>query len=716
MKTHSRGRSSRKKTNPQARQGGLRDRAEKALGEVLAEMRDVPVEELPKLIHELRVHQVELELQNEELRQSQDALALSRDKYVELYDFAPVGYFTLNGNGLILEVNLAGARLLGLERALLIRKRFSRFIAPDFQDHYYFHIKKALASGEKQVCELLLLPAEGAGFHAQLQTVAQVDNQGIDQLRIAVMDVAARVRLEEELRVVNQELEQRVAVRTSELSNRNQDLQEEIVRREVVEEMLRESETQHRLVVENASEGIIVTQDANICFTNSRFEQISGYPRAKLRDRSITDLVHPDDAAMLLEHHWQALAGKEEPIPFTFRMVNKEGETRWLQSKRVLIEWNNSPAILSFLEDITVRLHSEKALLESEDRLRNIFLESPIGIAVYDHFGLLRSANKSYLDIFGLNDEGQLQGTLLFNAPYLGSDVINKLRRGIPVREVCLLRPNTAPALKPHGTTTAGTMSLDVLITPLGLSQKGSQGGYMVQVQDISARVQAQEGQRVLSGQLILAHEDERRMISRDLHDCVGQDLVTAKIGLDELGHVYPDACPGILEKIAFFSGLIGKSISDIRDMAYEQHPLGLEQFGFARTIAHHVSEFSEKTGIDVDLSLVGVDKLILGGDASINLYRLIQEALRNIQKHAQAQRVVVKVLKSFSKTILRIEDDGVGFDPVQRAASASGEKRMGLRSMQERATLLGGTMRIRSRPGKGTKILVELPSDIEPA
>ena len=100
----------------------LRNRAEKSLRKRSADLGKSPVEDARKLIHELRVHQIELEMQNEELRKAQVELAESRDRYFDLYDFAPVGYFTLDEKGLILEVNLAGADLLGSERASLIEK------------------------------------------------------------------------------------------------------------------------------------------------------------------------------------------------------------------------------------------------------------------------------------------------------------------------------------------------------------------------------------------------------------------------------------------------------------------------------------------------------------------------------------------------------------------------------------------------------------------
>jgi PAS domain-containing protein len=128
-----------KKTGPKSEQElkKLRSRAEKSLRRRSVVPKVSPDEDVERLIQELRVHQIELEMQNEELRNAQAELAESRDRYFDLYDLAPVGYFTLDEKGLILEVNLACADLLGSDRAALIQQRFSRFVSPDSQDAFY---------------------------------------------------------------------------------------------------------------------------------------------------------------------------------------------------------------------------------------------------------------------------------------------------------------------------------------------------------------------------------------------------------------------------------------------------------------------------------------------------------------------------------------------------------------------------------------------------
>ena len=164
-------------------------------------------------------------------------------------------------------------------------------------------------------------------------------------------------------------------------------------------------------------------------------------------------------------------------------------------------------------------------------------------------------------------------------------------------------------------------------------------------------------------------------------------------------------------QKVAQLSKILQDSINSVRDIAYDLRPSSLDQLGLVRTIYQYCEDFSEKTGLKVDFTSAGMDELKLNFDTEINLYRLVQESLNNIIKHADAKSVTIKLVASFPKIILRIEDDGKGFDIRNRLVAAFNEKRMGLRSMEERVSLLRGKMKINSRPEEGTKIFIEVPS-----
>ncbi len=152
----------------------LRQRAETlVLGKAPSDNIDnMTLAEIRQMLHELRVHQIELEMQNEELRTTQEALDASRARYFDLYEFAPVGYVTLSEQGLILEANLTAATLLGESRNNLVKQPITGFILREDQDIYYWHRKQFFESGERQECELRMVEKEGATFWAQLATIA----------------------------------------------------------------------------------------------------------------------------------------------------------------------------------------------------------------------------------------------------------------------------------------------------------------------------------------------------------------------------------------------------------------------------------------------------------------------------------------------------------------------------------------------------------------
>jgi PAS domain S-box-containing protein len=157
----------------------LRRRAEERLRAKTAELHPPRTkEESQRLVHELEVHQIELEMQNEELRRAQEELELSRNKYVELYEFAPVGYFTFDARGLIQEVNLTGAQLLGIERRLLANKPFISFIADaDGRKIFSKHLESVLQRQGMQRCEIRLMGKDGTVIHGQLQSVTLDTNE-----------------------------------------------------------------------------------------------------------------------------------------------------------------------------------------------------------------------------------------------------------------------------------------------------------------------------------------------------------------------------------------------------------------------------------------------------------------------------------------------------------------------------------------------------------
>lgn len=187
----------------------LRRRAEEKVHTELARARKpLSPKESGRLLHDLQVHQIELEMQNEELRRVQGELEAARARYFDLFDLAPVGYFTISEPGLILEANLTGARLLGVERRDLVKKPFTRFILPQDQDIYYRHRKQLFETGAPQVYDLRVLRADAAPFWARLEaTVVQGGEGGEPVHRVVLSDITERKRAEQQVFETNQRLQ-----------------------------------------------------------------------------------------------------------------------------------------------------------------------------------------------------------------------------------------------------------------------------------------------------------------------------------------------------------------------------------------------------------------------------------------------------------------------------------------------------------------------------
>ncbi len=182
----------------------LRDRAERLAGPSDAPIPEGSVtlsaEAVRQTLHELQVHQIELEMQNQELRRAQEELEASRTRYFDLFDLAPVGYLTLTEHGLILEANLAGASLFGASKSALLKQPLTRFIASEDQDIYYAARKRLVETGASQVFELRMLRKNAAPFWAQVESVLAGEDPMAPVTRVVISDVTALKQAEETLR------------------------------------------------------------------------------------------------------------------------------------------------------------------------------------------------------------------------------------------------------------------------------------------------------------------------------------------------------------------------------------------------------------------------------------------------------------------------------------------------------------------------------------
>ena len=227
---------------------------------------------------------------------------------------------------------------------------------------------------------------------------------------------------------------------------------------------------------------------------------------------------------------------------------------------------------------------------------------------------------------------------------------------------------------------------------------------------DITERKKTDEKIQALSQSLIQAQERERYLISCELHDSIAQNLSALKINNDLIYTDVPMIFPDLRKKLAVSSSLIVQTIVAVRNLAYDLRLPGLEEFGIVKALEIYCGEASEEGNVKFDFQSSGMSSIVLDRNVEIHIYRLIQECMNNIRKHADADRATILLLGSSPNVILHIRDNGRGFDVKAQELLSAATKRMGIRSMQERVNMIHGSMTINSQPMKGTQISIKIP------
>jgi len=211
-----------------------------------------------------------------------------------------------------------------------------------------------------------------------------------------------------------------------------------------------------------------------------------------------------------------------------------------------------------------------------------------------------------------------------------------------------------------------------------------------------------------LSRQIISAQEDERKRISRELHDVIAQTLTGINVRLATLKKEAAVNTNGLDRNIARTQRLVEKSVNIVHDFARELRPAVLDDLGLIPALHSFAKLFSKRTQIRVHLkAYAGVEAL--DGNRRTILYRVAQEALTNVSRHAHARRVEVSIEKLADGICMKVIDDGKSFD-VERVLNATGRKRLGLLGMKERLEMVGGRFEVESAMGKGTTVTAHIP------
>jgi signal transduction histidine kinase len=222
---------------------------------------------------------------------------------------------------------------------------------------------------------------------------------------------------------------------------------------------------------------------------------------------------------------------------------------------------------------------------------------------------------------------------------------------------------------------------------------------------EVKERTAAEQRVRELLRRIVNIQEEERRGIARELHDNLGQQLTALRLNLDPIKQEAWGR-ENLRAKVERFEDILRRLDADVDVMAWRLRPAALDELGLSATLEQFVREWSGHSGVEAEFRAVGLNGYRLPPEVETNLYRITQEALNNVQKHAEACKVCVLLERRGEQVMLIVEDDGQGFDPNEKGDSGS----MGLINMRERAAFINGRLEIESAPGAGATLFARVP------
>ena len=491
----------------------------------------------------------------------------------------------------------------------------------------------------------------------------------------------------------------------------------DITERKRTEEALRESEERLSLAFAGAQEGV---WDWNLetgqVVYSPRWKQMLGYEEWEIEPHvsAWERLLHPDDHERARALN-AAVARGERSYEAEFRLRHKAGHFVDVLSRGLPVRREPGGPVVRIVGthfDLTERKRAEAALRESEERLTLAFAGAQEGIydwnletgaVVYStHWKRMLgyedheiephvSAFERLIHPDDLNrathvntsvSRGDAPYEMEFRLRHKNGHYIHVLSRGFPVR-----RDPDGPVVRIVG-------------THFDLTERK-------QAEEARERERSERARTELLGRLVFAQEDERRRIAREMHDQFGEQLTALGLRIRAL----KDAANGradLSTKIAALEDVAAQLDRDVDHLIWELRPTALDDLGLRAALANYIDDWSRRVQVPAELHSAGLSTERLASEIETTLYRIAQEALNNIAKHAHARHVEIILERRTDQVLLIVEDDGIGFDPAETEGDRRG---FGLLGMQERAALVGATVQIESALGEGTTIFVRTPT-----
>lgn len=434
---------------------------------------------------------------------------------------------------------------------------------------------------------------------------------------------------------------------------------------------------------------------------NDAYCRILGYSAPELLRLTFLEITHPEDRESNWDGFQAAVRDGSPHYQVEKRLVRKDGAVIWARvNGRIIRDAGGRPwRMAGVLEDITERKRAEDELRKQKEILQKIFDHIPVMISFFDERGRLRLVNREWERTRGWTlEEVQRQDLGILFEDYPDPEVR---------RKILDFMAEASGEWADFKTRVRGGQMIDATWAVVRLSD-----GTRVSIgKDITSRKRAEEDRNQLMRRLITAQEDERRRISRELHDQMGQYLAALMLGLESL--MGASRLPSRAQAdLLYLKNLTEQFEQEVHRFASELRPTALDDWGLHPALSNAVEDWAKRyqNKVTVDFHSTGfADRgARLPPEIEATLYRVVQESLTNVFKHAGARRVSVILERLGDHVRVIVEDDGKGFDVEALMNGPVPSRRMGLTGIRERVQLVGGTLKIDS--GAGTTVVVRIP------
>jgi len=415
-----------------------------------------------------------------------------------------------------------------------------------------------------------------------------------------------------------------------------------------------------------------------------------------------------DSAALLAAEIREVLNGRAGSPPVEYPCVSPEG-TRWFASSVHRFKEDGPSRAVVIHDDVTRRKNLEQAYRQSESLFAQMFRHSPIGLALarIEPVGQFVMVNPSFARMLGYTEEELLAGSCHTVSEEGLVEQERAYFEALIRREISFYRMEKRYFHK------SGQSLWGLLHVTLIDDESGAPAFLLGMVEDITERKQAEENlarsterTKSLSRRLLRAQEDECRRIARELHDEMGQAPTSLRTNIREAITDRPRAGERLEESLA----IVDECLRQVRGMAMDLRPSILDDLGLLVALLWYASRHAERNGLKY-LVVTEPDEIHADPEIETACFRIAQEALTNVARHAEATRFVIELTQHSRGLQLIVRDDGIGFDPEAALQAGSRGASFGLVGMRERVELIGGRLSVISEPGKGTEVQVEFPN-----